>query len=201
MLRRRDLMGRTGTFVYHWDYTMGSPLDCGLILDANGPAEMRADGFFLSASSTSACVASSLKLPLSTTCPRFRTRYGFDIKVKCKVVKDAGWSDLITISVFDKSNILERCYAVSLHNALRVNDAQNSVSIQYPSNNEISQRFIMKDGKLSAYFNEYAKENVTPASSKTTEEPHIRINISNNWYNKGTTSVLIESIDIVLNWG
>jgi len=201
MLRRRDLMGKTGTFVYHWDYTMGSPLDCGLILDANGPAEMQADGFFLSASSASACVVSSLNLPLPATCPRFRIRYGFDINVKFKVVKDSGWSDLLSIYVFDNSNTYERCLAVSMNNTIRINDYQNSATIQFPSNNVITQRFVMQDGKLSAYFNEYAKENVVLSRTSSTEESHIKINISNNWYNKGTTSVLIESIDILLNWG
>lgn len=202
MLRRRDMMGSNGGgLALHWDYTMGSPLDFGFVADINGQAEIQGDGFFMSASSTSACVTSALTFPISDKCPDFEIANGFefDISVRFKIVKNAGWSDLLSMYVYDKNNTYERSYAVSSQNVLAVNDAKNQVSITFPANNEVTQRFVMKEGKLSVYFNEYAKESVAPSRRSSTEEPHIKINISNNWYNKGTTSVLIESIDITLN--
>lgn len=203
MLRRRDMMGSKGSgLALHWDYTMGSPLDYGFVASVTeGQAEMQDGGFFLSASSTSACVTSALTFPISDKCPDFEIADGFefDILVKFKIIKNASFSDLLTMGVYDKNNTYTRCCAENGNKALQIDKFANRVSIVYPSNNEVTQRYVMKDGKLSAYFNEYAKENVVPSHMSSTEEPHIRIQITNNWYNKGITSVLIESIDITLN--
>lgn len=203
MLRRRDMMGsKGGGLALHWDYTMGSPLDYGFVATVTyGQTEMQDGGFFLSADSKSNGAVAYLSFPISDKCPDFEIANGFefDISVRFKIVKNAGWSDLLSMYVYDKNNTYERCYAVPTQNALAVNNTKNQVTITYPSNNEAIQRFVMKEGKLSAYFNEYAKENVSPSRTSSTEEPHIQIKISNNWYNKGTTSVLIESIDITLN--